>query len=123
MKNKKQYGVWMDTHQATVAGRQNIDDGDFYIVGVIKNPGAANNSNENASNNQEVALIQKYFKEITGKMPNVDEILITGTGQVQEQFKKYLSKSAQYKNTICTESTTNKMTDDQLLNLLSTHFN
>ncbi len=121
-KHNKQYAVWMDTHQATIVGREHIDNGDFQIIGTVKNPGAAKNSNENASNNQEIALTQKYFKDITAKMPNIDEIHITGTGQIQEQFMKYLAESPQYKNAICTESTTNKISDDQLVNLVTKHF-
>jgi stalled ribosome rescue protein Dom34 len=123
MKNNKQYGVWMDTHEATIAGRENIDNGDFQIIGTIKNPGASNNSNEHASNQHEIGLTQKYFKDIALKMANIDEILVTGTGQVQEQFIKYLSETPQYKNATCTESTSNRMSDEQLLDLITKHFN
>jgi stalled ribosome rescue protein Dom34 len=122
-KQNKQFGIWMDTHQATIAGREHTDNGEFKIMGTVKNAGADNNSNENASNNQEITLTQKYFKEITGKMPNIDEIHVTGTGQIQEQFMKYLSQTAQYKNAVCTESTTNRMSDDELLSLVTKHFN
>ena len=85
-KRKKQFGVWMDSHHATIAGRQNIDNGDFIILNHVNNPGADNNSNENAANNQEIALTHKFFKEIVAKIPNMDEIHVTGTGQIQEQF-------------------------------------
>lgn len=122
-KNSRQFGIWMDTHQATIAGREHLDNGAFRIVGVVKNKGAANNSNENAANQQEIALTQKFFKEITGKMPNVDEVHITGTGQIQEQFIKFLGQSPQYKNALCTESTSNRMSDDQLITFISDQFN
>ena len=36
-KNKKQFGVWMDKHQATVVGKENIDSGDFVILGHVEN--------------------------------------------------------------------------------------
>ncbi|MBA2746066.1 MAG: hypothetical protein H0U44_07575 [Flavisolibacter sp.] len=122
-KNKKQFGVWMDTHLATIAGRTNAESDEFEIIGVVKNSGADNNSNENASNHHEIALRQKFFKEITGKMPNIDEIHITGTGQIQEQFIKYLADSSQYKNAVSSESTSNKMGDEQLIAFVSKHFN
>lgn len=122
-KGKKQYGVWMDAHNATIAGRKDIDSGDFVILGLVKNPGAGNNSNENASNNHDISLTQKFFKEIANKMPNIDEIHITGTGQIQEQFIKFLAETPQYKNAISTESTSNKMGDDQLITLVTNHFN
>jgi stalled ribosome rescue protein Dom34 len=122
-KNKKQFGVWMDSHQASIVGRDDSDGGEFNIVAVVKNPGANANSNENASNNQEISLKQKYFKEITAKMVNIDEIHITGTGQIQEEFIKFLAESPQYKNVASSESTTNKMKDDQLVAHFTKHFN
>ena len=122
-KNKKQFGVWMDSHAATIAGRKDIDSGEFMILGLVKNPGAANNSNENASNNHDIGLKTKFFKEIANIMPNIDEIHITGTGQVQEQFIKFLSETPQYKNTVSTESTSNKMSDENLAIFIKKHFN
>ncbi len=122
-KNKKQFGVWMDSHHATIVGRQNINNGDFIILDHVKNNGADSNSNENASNNQEISLTHKFFKEIVIKTPNIDEIHITGPGQIQEQFIKFLADTAQYKNAVATESTSNKMSDEQLLIFISKHFN
>ena len=122
-KNKKQFGVWMDSHSATIVGKKDVDNGEFIIIGHAKNSGADNNSNENASNNQEISLTHKFFKEISSKMPNVDEIHITGTGQIQEQFMKFLADTAQYKNAVSSESTSNKMSDENLIAFVEKHFN
>lgn len=122
-KNKKQFGVWMDSQYATIAGKQGIDDGDFVILDHVKNKGADGNSNENAANNQEIALTQKFFKEIVSGIPNIDEIHVTGTGQIQEQFIKFLADTAQYKNVVSTESTSNKMSDEHFLAFVTEHFN
>ncbi len=122
-KNKKQFGVWLDSYHATIAGRENIDNGDFVILGHVKKPGVDNNSNENASNNQEITLTHKFFKEIAGKMPNIDEVHVTGTGQIQEQFIKFLADTPQYKNAVSSESTSNKMGDEQLIALITKYFN
>lgn len=122
-KNKKQFGIWMDSHHATIAGRANIDHGDFHILGHVKNNGADSNSNENASNHQEISLTHKFFKEIVVKIPNMDEVHVTGTGQIQEQFIKFLADTAQYKNVVSTESTSNKMSDEQFLVFMTNHFN
>ncbi len=122
-KNKKQVAVWMDSHHATIAGRQNIDNGDFVILDHVKNDGAAGNSNENAANHQEITLTHKFFKAIVAKTPNIDEIHVTGTGQIQEQFIKFLAETPQYKNVRATESTSNKMSDEQLLVFVNKHFN
>ena len=122
-KSKKQFGVWMDSHNATIIGKEDVDNGEFIVLGHVKNDGPDNNSNENASNNQEIALTQKFFKEIASKMPNMDEIHVTGTGQIQEQFIKFLAETAQYKNAVSSESTTNKMSDESLIEFVTKHFN
>lgn len=121
-KNKKQFGVWMDSQNATIAGRQDIDDGDFIILGHVKGKSADGNSNENAANNQEITLTQKFFKEIVADIPNMDEIHVTGTGQIQEQFINFLADTAQYKNVVSTDSTSNKMSDEQFLVFITEHF-
>lgn len=123
IKNKKQFGVWMDSRNASVVGREGIELDEFIVLGHFSNAGPDNNSNENAAHNQEIALTHKFFKEITSVMPNVDEIHITGTGQAQEQFMKYLAETAQYKNVVSSESTSNKMNDDHLIKYFSEYFN
>lgn len=113
----------MDSRNAIIAGRQDIDSGEFIILGHVNNPGPSANSSENASNNQEIALTQKYFKEIASKMPNIDEIHITGTGQIQEQFIKFLAETPQYKNAASYESTSKKMDDEQFITFVADKFN
>jgi len=122
-KNKKQFGVWMDSHHATIVGKKDSDSEEFVVLGHVKNPGAAANSNENTANNQEIALTHKFFKEILSKIPNVDEIHVTGTGQIQEQFIKYLAETPQYKNAKSSESTSNKMSDEKLIEFTDKYFN
>ena len=122
-KNKKLFGVWMDSHNATIVGREDIDNGEFIILGHVHNAGPDNNSNEKTSNNHEIGLTHKFFKEIASKMPNVDEIHLTGTGQIQEQFMKFLAETPQYKNVVSSESTSNKMSDENLTSYIQEHFN
>jgi stalled ribosome rescue protein Dom34 len=122
-KNKKLFGVWMDSHNATILGKEDAESKEFMILGHVKNAGPDKNSNENAANNQEITLTHKFFKEIASLMPNIDEIHITGTGQSQEQFMKFLAETPQYKNAISTESTSNKMSDENLALFMMKHFN
>ena len=121
--HKKQFGVWMDSHNATIVGKKEEDNGEFIVIGHVKNAGPDNNSNENASNNQEITLTHKFFKEIVSTMPNVDEIHITGTGQIQEQFMKFLAETPQYKNAKSSECTSNKMSDEHFIAFVEKHFN
>lgn len=122
-KNKKQFGVWMDSRHATIAGREHVDSGDWVVLGHVNDPGPDRNSNENAANNQEISLTHKFFKQIAAKMTNVEEVHVTGTGQVQEQFIKFLADTPQFKHAATSESTSNKMDDAQLLTYMTKQFN
>jgi len=121
-KNKKSFGVWMDSHNATIVGKQNVDNGEFIVLGHVKNAGPDNNSNEKNSNNQEISLTQKFFKDIAIVMPNIDQIHITGTGQSQEQFINFLAETPQYKNVVSSESTSNRMSDENLTAYIAEYF-
>ena len=122
-KNKKQFGVWMDSHHATIVGREQVDAGNFVVIAHTKNNSQGSNSNENASNNSEKTQQQKFFKEIGSHMQNVDEMYVTGTGKEQEQFIRFLSETPQFKNVVAKESTSNKMSDEKLVEYMTAYFN
>ena len=122
-KSKKQFGVWMDSHHATIVGKENVDSGDFVVLGHEKEEGQGGNSNENAANNAERDSLHKLFKSITAHMQNVDELHVTGPGTIQEQFIKYLSETAQYKNVETKKSSSNKMSDESLIEYVASQFN
>lgn len=111
----------MDSHAATVVGTSPSAT-ELSVVGRATNPGAASNSNEHAANNREITLAQKYFKEIGRHLVNADEVHLTGTGTIQEQFKHYLADTPQFKKTVVSESTSNAMSDKKLLEFVSSHF-
>ena len=107
MSIKKQFGVWMDSHQAIIVGRVNADSEDFVILAHAE--GDAKNS--------------KLFKQITSHMQNAEEVHVTGTGDYQEQFIHHLAATPQFKNTIAKESTSNKMSDERLVEFIAAKFN
>jgi len=122
-KNKKQFGVWMDTHHATVVGRANADTENFTVLAVAGNAGAEHNTSEKNQNNDERTLQHKFFKEILSHMQNAEEVHLTGTGTSQEQLMRYMADTPQFKNTVTQESTSNKMSDENLAAYISTKFN
>ena len=119
-KIKKRFGVWMDTHHATIVGY--TPAATFSVLGHAKNPGPGSNSSENAANHLEITLVQKYFKEISHHLVNADEIHLTGSGTIQEQFMRYLGETPQFKKTIVSESTSTPMSDDKLVEFVTRHF-
>lgn len=120
-KTKKQFGVWMDTHHAAIIGYTPATAA-FTVVGHAKNPGPGGNSNENAANNLEITLVQKYFKEIARHLVNADEVHLTGSGTIQEQFMHYLGETPQFKKTVVSESTSTSMSDEKLVEFVTNHF-
>ena len=123
MKNHKQFGVWMDNHQAVVVGNANSEEDTFAILANIKGESSSQNSNEKNANNQEKTLQAKFFKEIASHMVNATHIHLTGTGQAQEQFIHYLAETPQFKNSKTAESTSNKMSDERLLEFFADKLN
>ena len=111
----------MDTHHATVVGFD-PDTDSFTVLGHAKNPGAGANSNESSANHLEITLTHKYFKEIGHHLVNAEEVHLTGTGTIQEQFMRYLSETPQFKNTVTTESTSNQMSDERLVEFITKHY-
>jgi hypothetical protein len=55
-------------------------------------------------------------------MQNADEVHATGTGTIQEQFIHYLADTPQFKNTVTTECTSNKMSDERLVEFIAGKF-
>jgi len=122
-KIKKQFGVWMDTHHATVVGRATNDTEDFTVLAVAGNTGADHNTSEKNQHNDERTLQHKFFKEILSHMQNAEELHLTGTGTSQEQLIRYMADTPQFKNTITQESTSNKMSDENLVAYIGAKFN
>ena len=119
MNNQKQFGVWMDNHNAAVVGSKGTE-GPLTVLAHIKGEVIAPNSNEKNSSNHEKTVQGKFFKEIALHLVNATHIHVTGTGQVQEQFIHYLAATPQFKNSKTAESTSNKMSDEKLIEYIST---
>ena len=122
-KNKKQFGIWMDSHNATIIGRGDVNNPVFSILAHVKNAGRQGNSNENTANNAEKTSVQKFFREIMIHMQNAEEVHVTGTGDIQEQFIHFLADTAQFKNVIARESTSTKMEDKKIVQYFEEKFN
>ena len=122
-KNKKQFGVWMDTHHATIVGKLDAEAKNFSVLGHAENAGPGFNSSEKTANNDEIRLKHKFYNQILSHMQNAEEVHITGTGTSQEQFMHYMADTPQFKKTVATECTSNKMSDERLTEFIAEKFN
>ena len=121
-KNKKQFGVWMDNHHATIVGPATTDSTEFMVLGHVVNPRADLNTSEKNEQHAKQTLQHKFFKEILAYMQNAEEVHLTGTGTAQEQFMHYMEETPQFKNTMTKESTSNKMSDENLVEYIQGKF-
>ncbi len=123
MINQKQFGVWMDTHDATIVGSENAGTGALVVIAHIKGEEVTHNTSEKNEHNDRRTLQAKFFKEICSHLQNATHLHATGTGQVQEQFIHYLAATPQFKNVKTDESTANKMSDEKLVEFFSAKLN
>ena len=122
VKIKRQFGIWMDTHHATVVGRADAATEEFSVLGHAENPVGTANPDQKTAQNTERDHLRQFFKKITVYLTNAEEVHVTGTGTAQEQFIHYLAETPQFKNTVARECTSNKMSDERLVEFISAKF-
>jgi len=123
MANQKEFGVWMDTQAAVIVGKDMPEAETLSVLASVKGEKSSSNSSEKTANNHQQSLQLKFFKEIASHLENATYIHVTGSGQMQEQFIHYLADTAQFKNTRTDESTTNKMSEEKLVEFMSAKLN
>ena len=119
MNNQKKFGVWMDNYNAAIVGQVNPETDSLMMLGHVVGEQTSQNSSEKNGNNQERMLQAKFFKEISTYLENSTHVHLTGTGQAQEKFMHYLEETPQFKNAVISESTSNKMSDERLVEFMT----
>ena len=117
-----QFGVWMDNQHATIVGKRDETSTAFEVLHHLTSTHSESNSNEHTQQNAERGFKSKFFKEIAFNMQNALEVHVTGTGTIQEQFISFLSESPQFKNVVANETTADKMSDEKLVEFITTQF-
>lgn len=124
MSDKKLAGLWIDQTKAVVVKNHDAQNAfKFFLCSPVKAIIQHGNSSENAGNNAEQTNKAKFFKEVEHLLTNSEEVYITGPGTMQEELKKHLHDTAQFKNLKVTLDTASQMSDDQVLETVKTHFN
>ena len=123
MSDKKLAGIWMDTENAIVVKNHDIESAyKFFVCNPVKREVQHGNSSEKNANNVEQTNIAKYFKDLEMLITNSQELYLTGTGTIQEQFKNHLAETAQFKNLKVTLDTDQKMSEEHFLEKVKTHY-
>lgn len=123
MISQKKIGVWMDTQAAVIVGKEDPEKKSITVLASVSGEKTTPRFSEKTAHNEKISFQAKFFKEIAAHLQNATYIHVTGTGKVQEQFIHYLAETPQFKNTKADESTTNKMSDDKLLEFMADKLN
>ena len=124
MSDKRLAGLWIDSQKAIIAKNHDGQEiSQFEVLNPIKANVQHGNSNENAGNNAEQTNKVKFFKEIEKQITNSEELYITGPGQIQEELKRHLEETAQYKNLKIKLGTDQQLNDNQVLDTVKGFFN
>ena len=123
MSDKKLAGIWMDSENAIVVKNHDIESAyKFFVCDPVKRDVQHGNSSEKNANNVEQTNTAKFFKDLEMLITNTQELYLTGTGTIQEQFKNHLAETAQFKNVKVTLDTDQKMSEEHFLEKVKTHF-
>lgn len=123
MSDKKLAGLWIDQTKAVVVKNHDAQNAfKFFLCSPVKATIQHGNSSENAGNNAEQTNKAKFFKEVEHLLTNSEEVYITGPGTIQEELKKHLEETAQFKNLKITLATAQQMSDEQVLEQVKTYF-
>ncbi|MBW8360950.1 MAG: hypothetical protein K0M56_02045 [Kaistella sp.] len=123
MSDKKLAGLWLDQSKAVVVKNHDAQNAfKFFLCSPVKAVVQHGNSNENAGNNAEQTNKAKFFKEIEHLLTNSQEVYITGPGTMQEELKKYLHETAQFRDLKITLDSAQQMSDELVLETVKSHF-
>jgi len=123
MSERRLAGIWMDTQNATVVKNHDIQSAyKFFLCDPVKRDVQGGNTSEKNANNVEQTNTMKFFKELESLITNTEELYLTGTGDIQEQFKHHLAETPQFKNLKVTLDTAQQMSPEQVLETVKKHF-
>ena len=109
-------GVWLDNQKAMIiASDSENNSGEYVILEKIKAAENQSGGSEHSINNAKQTESLKYFKSLSSKLVQYDEIFIFGPGKSQEQFQNHLQDDAQFKNKQITIDSAEHLTDPQML--------
>lgn len=117
---KKQHaGVWIDNQKAMIITE---NDGDFAVKEKLKADENFGGGSEHSINNAKQSGNLKYFKTISSRLLNYDEILIFGPGKSQEQLQNHLEEDAQFNKKKITIDSAEHITEPQMIAMVRDFF-
>ncbi|MEJ7828328.1 MAG: hypothetical protein WKF91_09040 [Segetibacter sp.] len=122
--NQKQYaGVFLDNDKAMIiTANSDNESGDYTIQDRVKAKESHGGGSEHSMNNAKQSDSLKYFKTLSTRLLNYDEILVFGPGKAQEQFQNHLNEDAQFKNKKISIDSAEQLTEPQMVAVVRNFF-
>jgi stalled ribosome rescue protein Dom34 len=112
--HKKKYaGVWLDNHKAMIIS--DTSGNDYTINDKVIATDNHSGGSEHSMNNARQSDLLKYYKTVSSRLLNYDEILIFGPGKSQEQLQHHLQEDAQFKSKQISIESAEQLTDPQMI--------
>ncbi len=109
-------GVWLDGHHATIiANAPGNESEDFVVEARVESPDILKGGSEHTFNQTKQADTSHYFKAVSEKLRQYDEILVFGPGKAQEQLHNFLNADGHFKNKKITIGSADKLSDHQMI--------
>ncbi len=124
MKTNKCLGIWMDYSKAHL---MQLLPGDIQTQIIESNftheeKASSIEKSEKHMHNKEEGEHLKYFKKIQKEIEKYDDVLIFGPTTAKDELKDLLKENHLANHIKITVTTTDKMTDNQLLAYVRNHF-
>lgn len=122
--NQKQYaGVFLDNDKAMIITANSDNESvDYTIQDRVKAKESHGGGSEHSMNNAKQSDSLKYFKTLSTRLLNYDEILVFGPGKAQEQFQNHLNEDAQFKNKKISIDSAEQLTEPQMVAVVRDFF-
>lgn len=124
MKNKKELGIWMD-HSSADLLELNSKNKKRSVISefTFETKEEALRKNENLMHNKRQQMQEAYYKEIAKEILPYDHVLLFGPTNAKVELYNYICKDLKYKNIQIDVEPADKMTDNEKIALLKSHFN
>ena len=109
---KQSAGVWVDHQKAIIIAKEN---GEYAFKEKVEAPAGFEAESEARINNAKHADLLSYFKSLSGRLHEYDQIMLFGTGVAQEQFRNYLNDDSKFQGKLISVENTQHLTDPQML--------
>ena len=121
--SKKLSGVWLDHQEALIVTTEDHKDhGEFAIREKVKSGHTGNPSRESNLHSGVNEHLHHYYKAVSDKLKEFDEILLMGPGKAHEELKNILHTDKHFSNKKIINESADHLSENQLVAKVKHHY-